>query len=297
MSLSNGSSGIRGVVVVTGVKVGVHVSIAGSLVKAVERAHELGCDTFQIFSRNPRGWGFKDILSDDAALFRSNLEKSGIYPPVDHMPYLPNLATTNKEMYEKSMMTLIAELERCGQLGIPYLVTHLGHHKEEGIEGGRKRVADAINFAHARARNNVLLLLENTAGEKNGVGNTFEDIKTVLDGVIERRRIGVCFDTCHAFGAGYELRTPEGIEETIGRIEELIGIEHIRAVHLNDSKGDLGSGLDRHEHIGLGYIGEEGFSFILHHPVFRSLPLICETPVDSRRDDAGNLRKVRELAD
>ena len=281
---------------IVGVTVGVHVSIAGSIGKSVERAQELGCDTFQIFSRNPRGWGFRDLSPDDVAVFRHELERSGIYPPVDHMPYLPNLATPNQEMYEKSVMTLTAELERCGQLGIPYLVTHLGHHKEDSIEGGRKRVIDAINSALARARNDVHLLLENTAGEKNGVGNTFENIKAVLDGVVERRRIGVCLDTCHTFGAGYELRTPEGVDETIRRIEELIGLELIKVGHLNDSKGDLGSGLDRHEHIGFGRIGGDGFSVILHHPFFRSLPLICETPVDSRRDDAGNLSKVRELA-
>ncbi len=278
------------------VKVGVHVSIAGSIAKAVERAASVSCDTFQIFSRNPRGWAWKDLPNEDIQAFRSALEKTSIFPPVDHMPYLPNLAGPNPEFYEKSVATLTAELERCSQLGIPYLVTHLGHHPGMTIEEGRNRVISAVNTALREAGNDVILLLENTAGEKNGVGNTFEDIRDVLDGIVDRHRAGVCFDTCHAFGGGYDLRTDDAIEETTGRFDELIGLGEIRVIHCNDSKGELGSGLDRHEHIGMGNIGEEGFRRILHHEPFSRLPLICETPNDARRDDAGNIAKVKELA-
>jgi deoxyribonuclease-4 len=212
------------------------------------------------------------------------------------MPYLPNLATMNPEFAEKSGITLAAELSRCGTLGIPYLVTHLGHYGEEGIEAGRHRVSGMINSALEEVDNPVILLLENTAGEKNGVGSRFEDIAAVMEGIEKPSRVGFCFDTCHAFGAGYDLRSFNGIEDTLNRFDEILGLRELRLVHLNDSKGDLGSGLDRHEHIGLGYIGEEGFLRILSHEVFRNLPLICETPVDERRDDAGNIRKVRELA-
>ena len=278
------------------VRIGVHVSIAGSIAKSVERAESAGCNTFQIFSRNPRGWAFKGLDHGEAALFRENVERSGLYPPVDHMPYLPNLATGKADFYEKSITTLAAELGRCETLGIPYLVTHLGHHLGEGITIGRKRVIAAVNQALAEVDNRVILLLENTAGEKNGVGSTFEDIAAVLEGIDSRERVGVCFDTCHAFGAGYELRTEEGIEETVNRFDEILGEKSCMLIHLNDSKGELGSGLDRHEHIGLGNIGEEGFRHILSLPFFRSRPLICETPVDERRDDAGNIRVVRELA-
>ncbi|MCQ8894366.1 MAG: deoxyribonuclease IV [Methanolinea sp.] len=278
------------------VKVGVHVSIAGSLVNAVTRARELSCDTFQIFSRNPRGWGFKDLLPTEAENFRKVLAASGIGPVFDHMPYLPNLATPRGDMYEKSCAALSAELMRCGQLSIPYLVTHLGHHLGDGIERGRDRVINAVNQALASAPRGVMLLLENTAGEKNGVGSTFEDIRAVIDRVEYPSQVGVCFDTCHAFSAGYELRTPEGIAETLGRLDEVIGLSLVRLIHLNDSRGDRGSGLDRHEHIGLGAIGEQGFSLLLHEDFFRQRPLICETPVDSRRDDRGNIAKVRELA-
>jgi deoxyribonuclease-4 len=279
------------------VKAGVHVSIAGSIVKAVERAEQLQCDTFQIFSRNPRGWAWKDLAEEDALAFLKALEKASIFPPVDHMPYLPNLAGPNPEHYKKSVATLTAELQRCGELGIPYLVTHLGHYPGITIEEGRKRVISAVNKCLGEADNRVMLLLENTAGEKNGVGNTFGDIRAVLDGIEDRKRAGVCFDTCHAFGAGYDLRTDAAIEDTVALFDESIGIREIHVVHCNDSKGGLGSGLDRHEHIGMGSIGEEGFFSILHHEPFRHLPLLCETPVDARCDDAGNIRKIRELAE
>lgn len=277
------------------VKVGVHVSIAGSLGQAVDRAVERRCDVFQLFSRNPRGWGFLPLTDADRTPFLEKIQKSGLLP-VDHMPYLPNLASPKEDVYEKSVATLTTELQRCGQLGIPYLVTHLGHHLGYGIAGGRKRVIAAVNAALSAADNDVVLLVENTAGEKNSVGSSFEHIRSIMEGVADHKRIGVCFDTCHAFAAGYELRTDDGLADTLQQFYDLIGIRHLRVVHLNDSKGDLGSGLDRHEHIGMGFISEDGFRRILHHPALRNLPFICETPVDARRDDAGNITRVRELA-
>jgi deoxyribonuclease-4 len=277
------------------VKVGVHVSIAGSLDLAVDRALDAGCDVFQMFSRNPRGWGFKPLTDADAELFRKKIATTGILP-VDHMPYLPNLASPKPEIWEKSVQTLTTELDRCGRLGIPYLVTHLGHHLGDGMAGGRQRVITAINQALAAQESPTLLVLENTAGEKNSVGSSFEHIRAIMDGIKEPSRIGVCFDTCHAFAAGYELRTEAGLAGTLEQLEKQVGLDRLRVIHLNDTKGDLGSGLDRHEHIGMGFIGEDGFRRILHHPVFSKLPLVCETPVDDRRDDRGNIAKVRELA-
>ena len=212
------------------------------------------------------------------------------------MPYLPNLASPKPEVYEKSVATLTAELDRCGQVGIPYLVTHLGHHLGDGMAGGRSRVITAINTALESSGADVMLLLENTAGEKNSVGSSFEHIRGIMDGLTDTKRIGVCFDTCHAFAAGYELRTVEGIEETLGQFDEQVGLKNLKVIHLNDTKGEKGSALDRHEHIGMGCIGEDGFRRILHHKVFSSLPLICETPVDERRDDRGNIQAVRDLA-
>ena len=277
------------------VKVGVHVSIAGSLDLAVDRAKDAGCDVFQMFSRNPRGWGFKPLTDGDSVLFKKKIATTGILP-VDHMPYLPNLASPKPEIWDKSVQTLSAELDRCGKLGIPYLVTHLGHHLGDGIAGGRARVIKAVNIALASSSNEVMLLLENTAGEKNSVGSSFEHIHAIINGIEKTDRIGVCFDTCHAFAAGYELRTETGLATTLAQLDETVGLDRLKVIHVNDTKGDLGSGLDRHEHIGMGFIGEEGFRRILHNKVFFSLPLICETPVDERRDDRGNIQKVRELA-
>ncbi|HOB18126.1 MAG TPA: deoxyribonuclease IV [Candidatus Methanoculleus thermohydrogenotrophicum] len=279
------------------VRVGCHVSIAGSIDLAVGRAGERGCDTFQIFSRNPRGWRAKDLDPRSVDAFRAAVDASGLGPVVDHMPYLPNLASPDDAIYEKSVVALTGELRRCGLLGIPYLVTHLGYHRGAGIDAGQERVIAAINRALVDAgEDDVMLLLENTAGEKNSVGTTVADLSLIMEGIDARERIGICFDTCHAFAAGYDLRTAEGVDAVFGELDDLIGLEHLRVIHLNDSKGDLGGGLDRHEHIGLGAIGEEGFWHILRHPAVRSLPLICETPVDERRDDAGNIAKVRELA-
>jgi deoxyribonuclease-4 len=278
------------------VTVGVHVSIAKSIDLAVDRAKAIGCDTFQIFSRSPRGWSYKDLTVEQVKAFREKLAASGIAVPVDHMPYLPNLASPKGEHYSRSVDTLKAELARSGQLGIPYLVTHLGHYHDEGKEGGYAGVIGAVTRAFSAVENDVMLLLETTSGEKNTVGGTFEDIRHIMDGIGESRRVGVCYDTCHTFVAGYELRTPEGIGETLDHFDEVIGLSLMKVVHLNDAKGEFGSHWDRHEHIGMGTIGEEGFRNILHSPVFSRLPLICETPVDGRRDDVGNIRKARELA-
>jgi deoxyribonuclease-4 len=277
------------------VRVGVHVSIAGSVDLAVDRAKKAGCDVFQMFSRNPRGWGFSPLSKESCETFRSKI-RSGNLIPVDHMPYLPNLASPKSDIYDKSVAALTTELERCSLLGIPYLVTHLGHHLGDGIAGGRERVVRAINAALEVSDNSVMLLLENTAGEKNSVGSTFEHIRGIMDGINYQNRIGICVDTCHAFAAGYELRTESGIRETITQFDKAIGIHNLKIIHLNDTKGDLGSRLDRHEHIGMGYLGEGAFRLILHHPVLSALPLICETPVDERRDDVGNIKKVRELS-
>jgi len=279
------------------VNVGVHVSIAGSLDLAVDRAREKGCDVFQLFSRNPRGWNFRPLPETVCSAFQEKIRASALVP-VDHMPYLPNLASPRKDIYEKSVATLSAELERCRQLGIPYLVTHLGHHLGDGIAGGRKRVIAAINTALlATKESDVVLLLENTAGEKNSIGSSIEHIRSIYEGLDDKERIGLCFDTCHAFAAGYDLRSESGIGDTLHQLDEAIGISKIRLVHLNDAKGELGSGLDRHEHIGMGTIGRAGFSRILHRREIRDLPLVCETPVDERRNDVDNIRAVRELAE
>jgi len=277
-------------------KVGVHVSISGSIDLAVDRALERRCDTFQIFTRNPRGWQFKNLSEGDVENFTRKIAGSGITPAVAHMPYLPNLASPKEDIYEKSVETLAAEVHRCGLLKIPYLVTHLGSHLGAGMDVGYRRIIDACNKALSKVKNDATILLENTAGTKNSMGGTFEDIQHIIDKVEQKSRIAVCFDTCHAFAAGYELRNEEALNETLEHFDKVLGLELLKVVHLNDSKGDLGSRIDRHEHIGLGFIGEEGSKTILRNETIRRLPLILETPIDKRRDDYGNLKKVRELA-
>jgi deoxyribonuclease-4 len=262
---------------------------------SADRAKDIGCNTFQIFTRSPRQWYTAKLAPETAEAFSTKVSEYGIKPVFAHMPYLPNLASPRDEVYEKSVKTLTVELQRCSQLKIPYLVTHLGSHLGEGIQNGFTRLIGGINKALSDVENEVVLLLENTAGTRNSMGSTLEDIKHILDQISSPERVGVCFDTSHAFAAGYDLRTEETVKETIKKIDKVIGFEKLKLVHLNDSKGDFNSRIDRHEHIGLGKIGEEGFRNVLASKLGK-LPMIMETPVDARRDDLGNLEKVNELA-
>jgi deoxyribonuclease-4 len=278
------------------IKCGVHVSIAKSIDQAVDRARERKCDTFQIFTRNPRGWKLKKLFPDEVTQFRDKLKASAIEPVVAHMPYLPNLSCPKKGLYKKSLKALIVELERCKVLGIPYLVTHLGSHLGKGRAIGLERLVEAIDTAFNTTKGKTILLLENTAGTKNSMGSSFEEIEEITGRVKDKGRIAVCFDTCHAFGAGYDLRDAESVERTVAELKQTVGLESLKVVHANDSSGELGSRRDRHEHIGMGHIGEQGFRAILHNDVFRRLPLILETPIDKRGTDVTDLRKLRELA-
>ena len=278
------------------IKCGVHVSIAKSIDQAVDRARERNCDTFQIFTRNPRGWKLKKLVPEEATQFRDKMKASAIAPAVAHMPYLPNLSCPKMGLYRKSLKALIIELERCNVLGIPYLVTHLGSHLGKGRAIGLERLVEAIDTAFDASKGKTMLLLENTAGTKNSMGSSFEEIQEIIGHVKEKARIGVCFDTCHAFGAGYDLRDAESVERTVAELKRTVGLGSLKVVHANDSKGELASRRDRHEHIGMGHIGEQGFRAILHNDVFRRLPLILETPIDKRGTDVTDLRKLRELA-
>jgi deoxyribonuclease-4 len=271
------------------------VSIVGSLDRAVDRAKEKDCTTFQIFTRNPRGWSYKELNENEVIEFQKKTKQYGIDPPVAHMPYLPNLASPKDDIYEKSVQTLISDLDRCRRLSIPYLVTHLGSHLGAGADIGCKRVIDACNTALEQVNDDVMVLLENTAGQKNSIGTLFEDLKSILNSIDQKERVAVCLDTCHAFAAGYDLRNETAVQVTMHHFSRTIGFKYLKIIHLNDSKGCLGCRLDRHEHIGLGNIGEQGFRAILGHKFLNTIPLILETPVDDRRDDYDNLQKVREL--
>jgi len=276
-------------------RLGLHLSIQGSIDRVVDRGLERGCNTFQMFSRNPRGWRSKKLSSLEVESFRRKRKESGIWPVVIHTPYLLNLASPREDVYSKSVAMLKDELQRASELGIPFVVMHLGSHLGYGKMGGFRRVVEAVNDCFSSVENDVFLLLENTAGTKNSMGSSFEDIEYILSRIEVGNRVGVCFDTSHAFAAGYDLVSWGAVKHTLERFDEVIGLDKLKIVHLNDSKGALGSRVDRHEHIGLGKIGEGGFRNILQS-VLGQLPLILETPVDGRRSDMGNLEKVRELA-
>ena len=276
-------------------RLGLHLSIQGSIDRVVDRAIERNCNTLQMFSRNPRGWHSDKLDLNEVERFKKALEESGIQPVFIHTPYLLNLASPKEDVYVKSVQVLKDELYRAAELNIPYIVTHLGSHLGYGKSGGFKRIVEAINDCLSSVDNNVILLLENTAGTRNSLGSAFEDIKSILSRIKDTQRIGVCFDTSHAFATGYDLVSRGAVKHTLQRFDETVGFEKLKLVHLNDSKGGLGSNVDRHEHIGMGNIGERGFRNILQSRL-RQLPLILETPIDRRRSDIGNLEKVRELA-
>jgi len=213
------------------------------------------------------------------------------------MPYLPNLASARDEVYQKSVQALALELDRCRILGISYLVTHLGSHLGAGRESGMERIVSGLEAALEGESGRTVLLLENSSGTRNSVGSSFQEIATIIDSLPrEKERIGVCLDTCHLHAAGYDLRSSQALESVLEQFRGCIKMEHLRLIHLNDCRGGLGAHLDRHEHIGLGQIGEEGFRAVLSHPALSGLPMILETPQDSRRDDLGNLETARRLA-
>jgi deoxyribonuclease-4 len=239
-------------------------------------------------------WRHREFRQEEIEAFKRKRGDAGIDPVFSHMPYLPNLSSSNPEPYKKSVDSLRLELTRCNLLDIPFLVTHLGSHLGKGLDIGIKQIVNAIDAAIFGLDQHPIILLENTSGKTNEVGSTFEELKTIIDSV-STERIGVCFDTCHAFARGYDISTQEGIDSTLRGIEDTIEFNRIQLVHLNDSKGELGSRLDRHNHIGVGYIGEDGFRRFLGSK-FKSKPLILETPVDDFRSDRDNLEKVRELA-
>ncbi len=279
-------------------QVGLHVSISGSIDKSVDNAEAMGCSAFQIFTRNPRGWAAKPLSKDDITSFKEKLVASKIdrFATVAHMPYLPNLSSPEDDPFAKSLNSLIDEIKRCSKLGIPYLVAHLGSHKGTGDKKGIEKLVKAFTKAAKETADDVTILLENTAGQKNSVGSDFEQLASILFQLKPEKRFGVCLDTCHAFAAGYDLRTKKAAALTLEKFGKAVGFEQLKIVHLNDSKGEIGCNIDRHEHIGLGQIGEIGLAHVIKFTNSKNIPIILETPIDERRDDLGNIEKVKELA-
>ena len=274
---------------------GAHMSIAGGLQNAVLAGAAHRATALQIFSRNSNQWAMKPLADEAVALWK---EAQAAHPMVTmvHGSYLVNLASPDPALWEKSCRAFIGEAERCARLDIPYLVFHPGAHMGAGEEAGLARIVRALDrAARALAETPVTLLLENTAGQGTVLGSRFEHLARVIGSVEHPDRLGVCVDTCHLLAAGYDFRSPAGYREVFEEFDRLLGIGRIRAFHLNDSKQDLGSRVDRHEHIGKGHVGSAAFRMILQDPRFRDAPKVLETPKKDEMDRR-NLALLRRLA-
>jgi deoxyribonuclease IV len=281
---------------------GSHLSIAGGYYKAVEAAHAVGCDCVQLFTKNNNQWRAKPISPEEVSQFRDALASKKISHPLSHASYLINMASPDIELWQKSVEAMVVELQRADQLGIPYVVVHPGSHTTGTEEEGIALIVKALDEIAAQTKNLAAIpLLENVAGQGSNLGWKFEQLGAMLDGVKDKSRLGVCFDTCHAFAAGYPLGTPEDYKSTWKQFDSAVGIELIKAFHLNDSKRELGSRVDRHEHIGEGEMGLEPFRLLLANKRFRKVPMYLETAKEKNAAgeewDAVNLRVLRGLVE
>ena len=281
---------------------GAHMSIAGGLERAFAAGVAAGCDCLQIFVKNQRQWAGRPLSDEAVAQYKAAEQATGLGPVVAHATYLINMASPDAANRRRSVDALTDELNRCARLGVPYLVLHPGSHMGEGVDAGIQRIVRALNEVHKRtAPASVQVLLETTAGQGNSVGHEAEHLGRIIEGAREPGRLGVCLDTCHLFAAGYDIRTAQGYERLLGELSEHVGLQRVRCIHVNDSKGACGSRLDRHEHIGKGKIGKAGFRNLLTDPRFAGVPRILETPKgkDGRGTDLDrvNLRRLRSLLD
>jgi len=275
---------------------GAHMSIEGGIYRALERGALAGCRTLQIFLKNSNRWKAKALCEDDRILYAAAQKKTGIKPVVAHVSYLVNLASSAPLLWEKSLNAFIEELERANYLSIPFVILHPGAHLGAGEREGIRRAADALSRALVEVAPPVRILLENTAGQGSSLGHRFEQLAAILDRVRDADRIGICLDTCHLFAAGYDIRDPEGYLKTIAAADRFIGISKIGVFHLNDCKRELGSHVDRHEHIGRGLIGLEGFRALVNDSRFVQIPKILETPKGKDlKEDKINLATLRRL--
>ncbi len=277
---------------------GSHVSISGGLHKAFPIAQEIGCTAMQIFTKNSNQWNAKPLQANEIDLFKSAWNASGIACVVAHDSYLINLGTPDEALLEKSRHAMLIEVQRCEQLGIPFLVMHPGSHVGSGEDAGLRRVAESFDEIHRQTEGvRTQILVETTAGQGTNLGYRFEQIARIFDQVRAPERLGVCFDTCHAFAAGYEIRTEAGYRETMAEFDRLIGLHRLKTIHLNDSLKPLGSRVDRHDAIGNGQIGIDGFRWIMNDPRLADVPKILETPKgdDPVASDKENLARLYAL--
>ena len=276
-------------------RVGVHTSIAGGLTLSLERAKDLGCSALQIFSHNPRGWKIVPRDRDEIRLFRERRLEYGLYPLVVHTSYLINLASSQQSLRMKSLEMVVNEMDIADSIGADYVVLHTGSASGDDPGTARERAAEGLREVSKKGKWKSGLLLENTAGERGDITSKISDLGWLMGEVPGRLLAGICFDTCHAFAAGYDIRDANVIDETAVEIVKFAGRDGLKIIHCNDSKKGLGSGRDRHEHIGRGEIGAAGFRRFLEHSLFARAPLILETPKEIDDDDRRNLRTIRKI--
>ena len=280
-----------------GLRLGAHMSVAGGLDQALIRGQAVGCDAIQIFSKNSNQWKATPLVASEIDRFKQTRKETGVFPAMVHTSYLINLCSPHDADWQKSTDALCVEMERAEALEIPYAVLHPGAHLGTGAEAGVRRAAAAINAVHAQTSGfQTKILIELTAGQGTCVGHRFEEVGMLLRQIERSAAVGVCFDTCHVFAAGYDLRTPEGYEAVMVELDREVGLDRIWAFHLNDCKKELGCRVDRHEQIGQGKMGEAPFAALLNDRRFVGLPMVLETPKGADgREDVENLARLRRL--
>jgi deoxyribonuclease-4 len=276
---------------------GAHMSIAGGMHTSLERAMSIGCNTMQVFVKNNNQWRGKQLKDEEVEEYKKIKVTSGISPVMAHDTYLINLCAKDKTILNKSRTTFKDEFDRCERLGIDYLNFHPGSHIGQGESDGIKLIAESLNLVHEQTKGyRVKSVIETTAGQGTSIGYKFEQIRSIIDLIEEKNRMGVCIDTCHVFAAGYDISTESGWDKTFNEFNEIVGLDRLVAFHVNDSKRERGLHVDRHEHIGNGKIGLDGFRFLMNDPRFIRIPKILETPKSAdMKEDVENMRILRTL--
>lgn len=277
-------------------ELGAHISTAGGLAMSLQRGKEMGCEAMQLFATNPRTWRFSERAAEELSAFALKRQSFGINKVFGHSIYLINLATSDQYIRNNSIQSLIMSLELAEKAGFSGVVTHIGSHGGDGFDIGKKRVVTAIKEVLREVKGKVPLLLETDAGSGNHLGNTFEELAEIIEEV-DSKLIGVCLDTCHIFAAGYKIDTKEGTQKVISHFNKVIGLDALKVLHLNDSRGGLGSRLDRHEEIGKGKIGLEPFRFLVNLPELKDVAGIVETPDNKhpKESEKFSLDTLKEL--